>query len=214
MLIPTLTRPSSPSGEEKAKPEARAPQYAFARTSRRVSATAPHCKMTFTPRLRPMRSTSGRRHAMGATTTLVPPAMFRRMSLALRTWTNTVPGAILPSTETFGCRAALMSDGRLTVTVTGSGWRPGDGPGLKTSPGDTLPSTTAAGGLTTTIGDGRLDRFMFARIMRQHWSPSLAVRAGVWTSVSVLAADTAGARWGLANRLSPGMARAAVISTR
>src|SRR5712692_1471357 len=162
--------------------------------------------MIFTERLRRMDSTNGRSRAMADSTILVPPAMFLRMWLALKTSTNTLPGATLPTTETSGCRAALTWDGRRIVTVTGSGFPRGDGPGLKMSPGDMLPSTMAVGCTTTTIGDGRLGRTTPARIILQRWSPSMADGAGVWALGSVSAADTAGARWDSVNRLSRGTA--------
>src|SRR6266567_6932196 len=147
------------------------------------------------PRLRPTASTSGRSHVMGVLIIPRPPATFLPMWWARKTSTSTVPGAMFLNTETFGSQAVWTRAGRPIAMAIGSGLRPGDGPGLKTSPGDTLPSTTAAGCITTIFGDGRLDRSMPAPTTLPHWSHGLVVRAGARTSDSVSAEVLVGARW-------------------
>ena len=96
----------------------------------------------------------GASRAISVRTAPSPRNTFRAMSTATTTSTNTATGNRIPTTAQFGCRAALLSDGRLTRWATGFSSRRGDGPGLIPSRGDWRRFTTAAGPSSAIAGAG------------------------------------------------------------
>src|SRR5437660_4359958 len=92
----------------------------------------------------PTISTTGPTTAITAMKRRDPRAMSRTTWSATRTWTTTAIGARGPDMAMSGSRM-WRQGGHLTMTATGPGSIPGDGPGWTTHLGAMLPSTMVDG---------------------------------------------------------------------
>lgn len=103
----------------------------------------------------------------------------------------------IPSSARCGCRPWWPRAGHRTARASGSGSRPGAGPGSMQPPGALRPSTTAAGCGGATAGAGRRARAWCGRSSHRRWS---AGSAGHRCRARGGAADRrrhrAGCRWG------------------
>src|SRR5208283_4199767 len=168
--------------------------WAEARAMNSAAANAPHSAVptSFTPMWKSftVRTTliDGPNPAITATIIPAPRTTFRPMSSATRTSTTMATGATILPTATSGSLTALKPDGHLTMSATGLGPHPGDGPGSTTIPGATRHSTTAAGSTSRDVGDG-------SQVLRRS-EPSMLQRSLYLSGVAPAdsAATSAGSR--------------------
>src|SRR5712692_1737053 len=137
--------------------------------------------------------------------------MFRATWSATATWMITALGAMSLSTDMFGIQPRSPLAGLHTATATGTGSAPGAGLGLTMRLGALRPSIMAAGHSLAAHGAGARVPSLVRLCLAQRLS-AFSAEALVSAPDLAGAVGSAGSRWALVSRSSPGSLAGGVSS--